>query len=169
VKLTMHLVDPCIFTRTSRPAFHLMLDSQRPSVATRHSTRPAMIFSSHDLLEPIRQAILVTRTSYSAVPLARTAHPCSAGRCGAAWRCEAAAAVAVAAQQRGGSHRTAQAHHPRVSGGFLAVPCSSPTCDCAACATPSPRHRLVAAAKIASNRKSFFALCVRLCVCHACF
>lgn len=34
-----------------------------------------MIFSSHDLLEPIRQAILVTRTSYSAVPLARAAHP----------------------------------------------------------------------------------------------
>lgn len=38
-------------------------------------------------------------------------------RCEAAWSCKAAAEAAVAAKQRGGSHRAAQARCPRVFGG----------------------------------------------------
>ena len=41
----------------------------------------------------------------------------AAGRCQAAWSCEAALKAAVAAQQRGGSHRAAQPRDPRVFGG----------------------------------------------------
>jgi hypothetical protein len=41
----------------------------------------------------------------------------AAGRCEAAWSCKAAAEAAVAAKQRGGSHRAARARCPRGSSG----------------------------------------------------
>ena len=79
----------------------------------------------------------------------------AAGRCEAAWSCKAAAEAAVAAQQRGGSHRAAQTHRPRVSGGSGDA---GRLADC--------RH----APPLSSQKKwrvasRFFSRCVYVCAC----
>jgi len=71
----------------------------------------------------------------------------AAGRCEAAWSCKAATKAAVAAQQRGGTHRAAQARLSGVSDGFGGA------ARLADCRHPSARG----SQKSASNRASFFA------------